>query len=45
MTYFPIEPDHLMGCDRLGHSWDEYGDCRHCPANQDDDAFRKGAAL
>ena len=36
MGYFPIDPDNLLGCNRIGHSWDENGDCRHCPLNQDD---------
>ena len=26
----------MFGCGRLGHSWDEHGDCRHCPASIED---------
>lgn len=35
--YYPIDPDApIFGCNRLGHSWDEHGDCRYCPANEED---------
>jgi hypothetical protein len=36
--FFATTPGGIMGCDRLGHSWDEDGDCRHCAANVDDPA-------
>jgi hypothetical protein len=36
LARFPIHPDALFGCNRLGHAWDDNGDCRHCDANQDD---------
>lgn len=37
MTRYLIDPDNpLWGCNRLGHSWDEDGDCRHCSANLED---------
>lgn len=39
--HFPIHPDSLFGCNNLGHSWDDHGDCRHCPANIDDE-YMKG---
>jgi hypothetical protein len=36
-AYYPIDPDAPMfGCNRLGHSWDTHGDCRHCPASMED---------
>jgi hypothetical protein len=33
---YPIDPDSSLGCDRHGHRWEKYGDCRHCPANIED---------
>jgi hypothetical protein len=33
---FEIPVDHFMGCNHLGHDFDAFGDCRHCPANEDD---------
>jgi hypothetical protein len=39
---FRFNPDHpIFGCNRLGHSVDENGDCRHCDYNAEDDEVIK----